>query len=70
MTAKLTVEIDIKTIRKFAALIDIELTDEHEKKLVDSATDITESEFNEFASDRRASLMFAGVILAKQLKDE
>lgn len=70
MTAKLTVEIDIKTIRKFAAFTDIELTDEHEKKLVDSATDITESEFNEFASDSRASLMFAGVILVKQLKDE
>lgn len=70
MTAKLEVEIDIKLIRKFAALSDIDLTAEEEKKITDSTTHVTGAEFNELAKDKNASLIFAGLIIVKQLKDK
>lgn len=67
-TAKLTITVDIKTIRKFAALADIDLTEEMEGIILGSTTFMANAEACKLAGDSNAGLIFAALIIAKQLE--
>lgn len=67
MKANLVLEIDLKKIKKFSAMAEIELTAEEEAKLVDSTTILSTDEINETLGDENAILAFAGIIISKQI---
>ena len=70
MKAKLTIEIDMKSIRKFAVLSDIELTREQEDKISSTVVTITDDMLGEDTGDDNAALVFAGIIVSNFLKQE
>lgn len=64
--AKLTFEIELKAIKKFAALSDIDLTSEQEAELNDCEVTISQKETVELIGDDTAILLFAGIITHKK----
>lgn len=67
--AKLIIEVDMKAIRKFAALADIDLTPEQEVKLGDSSTVIDASEWAKETDEPNMLLAFSAMIVSKQLEN-
>lgn len=71
MNAKITFEIDIRDLRKFAALADIDLSNEDEQKIIGSTTLINKNmllEQGDTSSVMQMYLMFSGLVIAEQLK--
>lgn len=67
--AKLTFEINLKTIKKFIVLSEIDITPEQEAQLNDSEVTVSESELMELIDDKNALLAFAGIIASKTLTE-
>lgn len=60
--AKLIIEIEKKTLKKFAALADIDLTSQQEDELNDCQVTLSQKEAVETIGDDAAMLVFAGII--------
>lgn len=60
--AKLIIEIEKKTLKKFAALADIDLTSQQEDELNDCEVTLSQKEAVETIGDDAAMLVFAGII--------